>query len=347
MKFRFVVMNASFKEQKKKHFFICREFFSGKSLCDICLNDPFAILDAMKFNKHALNDILKNDGCIIDELLQGYPEKTVKNCRLVSLREAGTIITCDFNFITQIQRGLLLNCFSSVKILLQLLFEKCNSQRYSHMIMLEIPIILQKMGEDFSCLFGFFHRSMTELDSEDAEYCSIENNIKDLNLPIISDERHEFIYVEDYVNVLKPQDQMVSKIMDREKRKTSDDLTIEIEHKYIDFQYLILGMKIRERQKYVLDDFRLARFMINDQNIEFYQQEYVKKIIDVHFPLTKKFYCVLLIFYIVCFFIPLVATIFSGCGASTEFLTAMYCIQCFAQVCFFSIEMLQLRYLGI
>lgn len=223
-----------------------------------------------------------------------------------------------------------MNCFSSVKILLQLLFEKCNSQRYSYMIMLEIPIILQILSEDCSCIFGFFHRSMTELDSEDTEYCSIENAIKDLNLPLISDRSHEFIYVENYVNVLKPQDQMVSKIMDREKNKTSDDLTIEIEHKYIDFQYLILGEKIRERQKYVLDDFRLARFMINDENIEFYEQEYVKKIIDVHFPLTKKFYCVLLIFYLSFFFIPLVATIFSGCGASKEFLTTMYCMQCIA-----------------
>lgn len=102
MKFRFVIMNASFKEQKKKHFFICREFFSGKSLCDICLNDPFAILDAMKFNKQTLNDVLKNEGCIIDELLQGFGEKIFKNYRLINLRESGTIITCDFNFITQI-----------------------------------------------------------------------------------------------------------------------------------------------------------------------------------------------------------------------------------------------------
>ena len=62
------------------------------------------------------------------------------------------------------------------------------------------------MGDDFSCLFGFFHRSMLELDSEDSEYCSIENNLLDLNLPIISDEKHEFIYVKDYDNVLKPQD---------------------------------------------------------------------------------------------------------------------------------------------
>jgi hypothetical protein len=87
--------------------------------------------------------------------------------------------------------------------------------------------------------------------------------------------------------------------------------------------------------------------MIKDENIEFYEQEYVKKIIDVHFPLTKKFYCVLLIFYLSFFFMPLVATIFSGCGASKEFLTTMYCMQSIAQLSFFSIEMLQLRYLGI
>lgn len=90
-------MNASFEEQKKTYFFSAREFFNGKSLCDICLNDPLAILEALKGNK---KDIVNNKGCLMDSLLQGHSESTLKNFRNNKLLEQAHIVSQDFNFVS-------------------------------------------------------------------------------------------------------------------------------------------------------------------------------------------------------------------------------------------------------
>ena len=64
---------------------------------------------------------------------------------------------------------------------------------------------------------------------------------------------------------------MIKMILEREKNKISEDSDIEVEHKYIDFSYLILGVKIREGKNYILDDFTLARLLVFDNNIEIYK----------------------------------------------------------------------------
>lgn len=96
----------------------------------------------------------------------------------MGLVQSASVLVSDFNFVTQIQRGLHLNCFSSVKILISQMFMKSNSNRYSPLIMLELTEIFKL--DDFSCLYSFFHRSQDELEADSFEYCSIENQISDL-----------------------------------------------------------------------------------------------------------------------------------------------------------------------
>ena len=43
-----MVLNSCFETMKKNYFFTSSEIFCGKSVSDICLNDPVAVLDALK-----------------------------------------------------------------------------------------------------------------------------------------------------------------------------------------------------------------------------------------------------------------------------------------------------------
>ena len=52
--FEFIIFSACFATLKKNFFFNSREIFFGKTMCDICLSDPVAIIDALKFDKKML-----------------------------------------------------------------------------------------------------------------------------------------------------------------------------------------------------------------------------------------------------------------------------------------------------
>ena len=39
---KYIVMN-NFEDLKKRDFFQCQEILEGKSLCDICITDPYAV----------------------------------------------------------------------------------------------------------------------------------------------------------------------------------------------------------------------------------------------------------------------------------------------------------------
>ena len=63
-------------------------------------------------------------------------------------------------------------------------------------------------------------------------------------------------------------------------------MVIEVEHHFIDYQPMIIGEKIRGKKDYALDDEVLANLMLIEdvENLEFYRQEFVQKIIDLQFP---------------------------------------------------------------
>ena len=97
MNFQFVMCNSSFDEQKNQQFFSGREFFNGKSICDVCLNDPLAINEALNKGKAMIKG---NSGCLMDEVLSGQNDKVIKNLKKFRLRENAKVISTDFNFTT-------------------------------------------------------------------------------------------------------------------------------------------------------------------------------------------------------------------------------------------------------
>ena len=106
---------------------------------------------------------------------------------------------------------------------------------------------------------------------------------------------------------------MASRIKQREEERKHKkrNLDIQVEHKFIDFSYLILGNKIRDPgENYHLDNYKLTELMLQgEEGLSFYKQEFVKKIIDIQFPLTRKFYISLLVIYFTFFFTPFMTSI--------------------------------------
>ena len=74
VKFRYVILNSSFEKQKQLGFFTCRESLDGKNMSDICLNDPVAILEALKSSK---DQVIDEEEGLIDDILQGQNHHTI------------------------------------------------------------------------------------------------------------------------------------------------------------------------------------------------------------------------------------------------------------------------------
>ena len=113
--------------------------------------------------------------------------------------------------------------------------------------MLELPTIMG-LDEDISSIYGYFHRTDQELEEEAEEFCAIENNLNHEDLPVISHTKYESIYVNEFDNFSHPKHEYVQKILDREQNRGPilRSMDIPIEHKFIDFQPLIIGEKIRD-----------------------------------------------------------------------------------------------------
>lgn len=96
------------------------------------------------------------------------------------------------------------------------------------------------------------------------------------------------------------------------KIKSQKERNVEVEHSCIDFTKVIIGEKIRSINEnkfrpYSFNDQRLAELMMieDDEYIEFYNLEVVRKIIDFQFEgTTKKFLSLMFKFYGFGFLIP-------------------------------------------
>ena len=92
-----------------------------------------------------------------------------------------------------------------------------------------------------------------------------------------------------------------------------------VNYTFIDFEYMIIGLKIKDidevTRKKEFDDFDLSKLMItNDDNLKFYDQPSVQKIIDMQFLKTRRFQTYLFAFYIIFFVYPLQTYIQNSSG---------------------------------
>jgi hypothetical protein len=123
---------------------------------------------------------------------------------------------------------------------------------------------------------------------------------------------------------------------------------IEVEHSCIDFTIMIIGMKVRgvlEDNKWNIqyNDETLADMLYieNDEFIEFYNLDIVRKLIDYQFnQKTKPFLSFMFKFYVFGFVIPFLLTM------TIEWvliLNILYSVCLFVQMFFISFEWIQLK----
>ena len=112
--------------------------------------------------------------------------------------------------------------------------------------------------EDISSIYGFFHRTEAEDYNESFDDCAIEVSIRDPSLPVLSNKDVEAIKIEQFENTMNPIGELIKKINDVHRglsKEEKDQANIEVEHKFLDFSFLVLGNKIRGDGDYALDDF--------------------------------------------------------------------------------------------
>lgn len=128
-----------------------------------------------------------------------------------------------------------------------------------------------------------------------------------------------------------------------EKKKNN----IHVEHSCINFTKVIIGEKIRNIQEndYTLVNFNdnhlASIFYVEDEEfLEFYDLEAVRKITDFQFVRTKEFLKFIMLFYVLGFLLPFIMTLSIEI---TFFLNILYNLCLFTQIWFMVFEFLQIR----
>ena len=123
--------------------------------------------------------------------------------------------------------------------------------------------------------------------------------------------------------------------------------TIEVEHSSINFDKVIIGEKIRNIQEFnyrhvQFNDNHLASifFVEDDEHMDFYNLEAVRKVIDFQFVRTQNFLQYMMLAYIFGFLVPYTMSL--SC-TTVFFLNILYNICLFTQVFFIIFEGLQIK----
>lgn len=325
-------------------FFKTQEMFYGKSICDVHLNDDQGIKQALL---HPQELIEGYENTLTDEILYEDAEKEEK-FKKIGLISKNLICSIDFNFTSQIARGYQINANLAINSLITKIFE-INTMEYHPMLMLVLPEVLAQ--ESISIILPFFARSSDEVFAQDAdskvsESCNLENFFTDERLPLKSDEERENFQQANFDDINTAQHEIISYIAKRDAAK-NEERTIAVEHSTMDFQYMIIGEKLKydaksAGRKFVFDNLYLANLMIQEDeaNVNFYEQDAIQKIIDFQFETTYIFFTRLATIYICFFVIPLLMIIFQE---NSDVGRACYIICYFTQCFFFGIEIIQMR----
>ena len=112
------IMLKNFDDIKNEDFFQSQELLKGKSICEICINDPYSVTMAVenweKFSK-------EQSGSIIHSISSS--DKVRKDIfKFVGFHKQILMLQQDFNFVSTIQRGLLQNSIKSLQVILKYIF---------------------------------------------------------------------------------------------------------------------------------------------------------------------------------------------------------------------------------
>jgi len=259
-----------------------------------------------------------------------------------------------------------LNSNQTVKILLKKIFE-INTAAYQDFMMLDLPSYLHQ--PIITRIYDFFERDADEIDTiKERErdmykashvpykpmFCNFEDFTAHPKLPPFSNARITYHLIEKFQDFHNHEVEVLKEVIESEpeaqwgvEHGIGTDKNFEIEHSYIDFQKLIIGEKIRGIQEQNFKninfgDHHLANviFIEDDEHLEYYNLESIRKVIDFQFSEASKFLKFQLFFFGVGFMAPFIATMFI---TSTFILGILYNICFFTQIFFMMFEVIQLR----
>lgn len=185
-------------------------------------------------------------------------------------------------------------------------------------------------------------------------FCNFEDFTQHPRLPPFSNARITYHLVEKFQDFHNHEVEVLKEVVETEPEAQwgvetgiGSEKNFEIEHSYIDFQKLIIGEKIRGIQEQNFKninfgDQHLANviFIEDDEHLEFYNLESIRKVIDFQFTQVAKFLKFQLMFFSLGFMIPFVATMFIE---SAFILSILYNICLFTQIFFILFETIQLK----
>ena len=303
---------SDFNELKRTDFFRSQEYLHGQSIRDICLSDPNAIKVALALPPGAIASL---DGSLAVGISRGDQVRREAFRQLKFLAPA-LLISQDYNYVSTLERGLVLNAVLSVKILLRHVLQEVNTTAYARYIMLDLPCILSQKKLNIN---EYFERSHAELlDREKEGFCNMESPFDADLLPVFSDQAREYLRLGKFRNFHDFENELAAQIVQRDALKGPErERNIEVEHHFIDFQELQIGEKLRKRglaieKRLRFDDLYYARLLAsNPENREFFLKETAQKLIDLQYIRAKKVFVALFACYCIGFCLPFVLIVFA------------------------------------
>lgn len=255
----------------------------------------------------------------------------------------------DFNMESTIQRAIYLKSYKSIKLLLQYIFEEENSSDYNNIIMMNFSQILQSENLNINQFFSIKDWATPEIQNQS---CSIEKVLVNDKFDAFSEHPFQSMKKrsEEIHSIHEMETEICDMIIERESKQalaqnSQDNINVVV-HSYIDFNFLIIGEKLRnnltsKKSDWIkFDDEYYSSILLESNNIqEFYEQKSVQRIIDVQFQVAKWFWQLQFIFYIVLFFIPFTLTLIRDDHEMNNFLINV----CTVPIVFFlAIELTQI-----
>ena len=120
------ILLKSFNNIKETEFFVKHEFLFGKSLCDICIKDPFLVKNAIDNYDQQLKE---PEGSAIVELCENDTVRKEYLKRTNAIKDV-LLIGIDLNFNGTIFKAIEMKAYKSIQILFEYILKTINTVEY-------------------------------------------------------------------------------------------------------------------------------------------------------------------------------------------------------------------------
>jgi len=120
------ILLKSFNNIMETEFFVKHEFLFGKSLCDICIKDPFLVRDALD-NYH--DQVKEPEGCAIIELCKDDRVRKEFLKKTNAIKDV-LLIGIDLNYNGTIFKAIEMKAYKSIQNLFDYILKTINTVEY-------------------------------------------------------------------------------------------------------------------------------------------------------------------------------------------------------------------------